>query len=458
MVAHSFPPRSSSGAIRNLNIVRNLSLTGARCTVLGHSPGDLSTSDSKIYDHGEGEFKLLPCREINLREALIQLKCRSTGLLKKIPLYARASGESRSPESAPPSDLSDDFSHTPGTGFQKFKDFITDSMALPDEHWGWVPFSVAGAVKHIRAKDVDVIYAVGKPWSCFLTGVILKMYYGKPLVIDFMDPWMANEWRPSKGRFLNLIESSLERLVVKNANFIIANTRELELNFQGRFDLEKESTGVVTCGFDSDFFKKVSAPNPSPGTPDKFIITHMGTFYNKRSPKQFLKAMKTLVDENVIPPEALEIRFIGRFHNYDTEMEGLITRGSLAGTVTLIPWVPHDQVVAHLKQADALLLIQPETHYQIPAKLYEYICLGKPVIALCEDSSAAGHIIRDEGWGYVVPNTDPGAIADTVHSLYKTRKDKGRLLAPSIDKIQKYTYFKLAQKTRQFLESAIRKA
>ncbi|MDQ7051587.1 MAG: hypothetical protein Q9P14_01310 [candidate division KSB1 bacterium] len=44
--------------------------------------------------------------------------------------------------------------------------------------------------------------------------------------------------------------------------------------------------------------------------------------------------------------------------------------------------MPHQQCLVEMTRADALLLLQPGTRIQIPAKIYEYIAVRKPIFAI----------------------------------------------------------------------------
>ncbi len=47
-----------------------------------------------------------------------------------------------------------------------------------------------------------------------------------------------------------------------------------------------------------------------------------------------------------------------------------------------------------MEEADALLLVQPQSDVQVPGKLFEYICIGRPVLALVPRNSAVEDILQ----------------------------------------------------------------
>ncbi|NIU02070.1 MAG: glycosyltransferase [Nitrosopumilaceae archaeon] len=298
---------------------------------------------------------------------------------------------------------------------QKLKDSVTDLLSFPDKYVGWIPFATWSGIKFLRKKPVDVIYAVGKPWTGFFVGYVLKLLFRKPLVIDFMDPWIASTWRPSKASLLEKLQSFLEKFIVTHSDFLIANTNELAQDFVERLNVPEKKVDVLTCGYDDadfayDFFDKSN---------HSFTITHTGSFYRRRNPKNFLKAVKILLDKGLILPDKVVINFIGSMSINDAGLNELFDDPLLKKIIHQESWVPHKQAIEYLWQSDVLLVVQPGTYLQIPAKLYEYVALQKPIIALAEENGAVGNIIRREGWGETINNDNIEKIGDVLHNYYK---------------------------------------
>lgn len=336
---------------------------------------------------------------------------------------------------------------------QRFKDFITNLFSIPDKYIGWIPFAVWAGVRSLRERPADVIYAVGKPWTGFFVGYILKVLFRKPLVIDFMDPWKASTWRPSKGSILESIQTYLERFIVTHADFVIANTNELSQDFVKRLNIPQERVDVLTCGYDEadlydDYQEKSS---------NKFTITHTGSFYKKRNPINFLKAIKALVEKNLIPPDRIAVNFVGAMAVKDPELNQLLADPLFKKVVNQESWVPHKKALEYLYQSDVLLLVQPETYLQIPAKLYEYIAVQKPIIALAEEKGAVGNIVRNEGWGEAINNENIDKIGEAIYQYYQ-EYENGKL-NPETTKynIEAYSVKSIAAKLGKIFQKILNK-
>jgi glycosyltransferase involved in cell wall biosynthesis len=334
---------------------------------------------------------------------------------------------------------------------QKIKDFITNAITIPDKEVGWLPFGFLTGMKLLNRSKIDVIYAVGKPWTGFFIGYLLKLVYSIPLVIDFRDPWTQNPFNISKGKMLEKAELHLESFIVKNADIVIANTEEVAKDFVERLNASNQKVHVLTGGYDEKDFPSMSKSDGK--RTERFVITHIGTFYRERNPANFLKAIKKLIDNKSISIGEIRINFIGGQMVKDPQLALLLQWLSTAKVLNQEPWVPHRKAIEHLYASDVLLLMQPGTYLQIPAKLYEYIFVQKPILAICEENGATDNIIKREGWGKSIRN-DVDQISNAVYELYSQFKAGELDSYIDVKSIQPYSISNLSSKLDQILTEA----
>ena len=110
---------------------------------------------------------------------------------------------------------------------------------------------------------------------------------------------------------------------------------------------------------------------------DRFRLTHAGSFFGKRDPKPFLRALAESGLEDVT------VRFLGDFRPADREfMESL----GLADRVELIDHVPRRESLRLQRDSDALLLLIPEAGGRgrgvLSGKVFEYLAAERPVLAI----------------------------------------------------------------------------
>jgi glycosyltransferase involved in cell wall biosynthesis len=146
---------------------------------------------------------------------------------------------------------------------------------------------------------------------------------------------------------------------------------------------------------------------------DRFRITHAGSFFGKRDPKRFLRALAESGLEDVT------VRFLGDFRPADREfMESL----GLADRVELIDHVPRRESLRLQRDSDVLLLLIPEAGGRgrgvLSGKVFEYLAAERPVLAIVPEDGAAAELIRDTGAGIVAGPDDVPAIRSALLSLH----------------------------------------
>ena len=70
--------------------------------------------------------------------------------------------------------------------------------------------------------------------------------------------------------------------------------------------------------------------------------------------------------------------------------------------------------------ADALLLIQPQSRVQVPGKLFEYIQIGRPILAYVLPQSPIERILEKSGIPYCCLHVgdSPGRMDDKVDNFF----------------------------------------
>jgi hypothetical protein len=84
----------------------------------------------------------------------------------------------------------------------------------------------------------------------------------------------------------------------------------------------------------------------------------------------------------------------------------LLDEAKREGLLKLVPAVLRQEAQRMTAEAHGLLLLQPQSTIQVPAKLYEYICVGRPILALVPRSSAVEEILEKAGVRFVCVYTD----------------------------------------------------
>jgi hypothetical protein len=75
-----------------------------------------------------------------------------------------------------------------------------------------------------------------------------------------------------------------------------------------------------------------------------------------------------------------------------------------------------------MRSASALLLLQPGHTVAVPAKLYEYLASGRPILAIAEEGETAD-VIRRSGAGAFAIATDEEAIIAALATVMRMARD-----------------------------------
>jgi glycosyltransferase involved in cell wall biosynthesis len=301
--------------------------------------------------------------------------------------------------------------------YQTLKNGFTDLFEIPDAEIGWFLPAFTTGWRVIKSENVDTIYATGKPWTAHLVGVALKKITGKPLVVDFRDPWLTNPFRKAASTFRDRVEAYLERKVIEKADVVITNTLALKEEFVARFPRQAPGKFVALLnGFDPDDF--AGAPKTHSHRAKKFTVMHTGFLYGKRDPRLFLEAVRRLVETQRVDSEKMKISLIGSVDlTYD--LAEYLRSHRLDEIITLVNHVPYQTSIEYLRDADVLLLLQPGTTTQVPSKLFEYIALGRPILAICPHGGATAQLVVEESLGVTAEADCIEEIASALEALYR---------------------------------------
>jgi len=292
-------------------------------------------------------------------------------------------------------------------------------FALPDRYVGWLPFAVARGLRIIRRHQITALYSTSPSPTAHLVAAVLKAASKVPWVADFRDPWVEDPGtafgtRPWRHR----LDCRLERLVVRSADRLTVTTPDLRGDFLGRYpDLPPDKVQVIYNGYDEEDFETLGPAS----RPDRFEIMHAGLVDREfRNPFPLFEAVSSLIAEGRLPREHVRITFLGispwlRSPQFTARVRAL----GLEAIVELVPRVPHSEALHRLGRSAVLLLLQAseDTGSLIPAKAFEYLRLGRPILALTLNGATAD-LLKDMDHCHVLNPADQFGLRNAVLELY----------------------------------------
>ena len=90
----------------------------------------------------------------------------------------------------------------------------------------------------------------------------------------------------------------------------------------------------------------------------------------------------------------------------------------MQNSVEVIAPIPHRACLQEIMYADVMLIVQPVTPVQIPAKIFEYIATQKPILAVSA-AGATADIVLDNKLGWWAQFDRNEEIADKLTEIHR---------------------------------------
>jgi glycosyltransferase involved in cell wall biosynthesis len=280
-------------------------------------------------------------------------------------------------------------------------------LLVPDENVSWNVTAIPAAIRIVREHGIDAVLTTSPPSSVHLIGAAVKRATGVRWVADLRDSLVAHPHRRAErlpARVKERGEHVVAGLVARQADAIVAVSEAIAEEARGFRPRGRVVAIPNGCDFD-DFAGLEYRPG------ERFRITHAGSFFGKRDPRPFLRALSQSPDEVVA-------RFVGDFRAADREFaDGL----GLDGRLELHAYVPRRRSLELQRDSEALLLLIPEAGGRgrgvLSGKVFEYLAAERPILAAVPPDGAAADLIRETGAGVVAPPDDPDALAEALSGL-----------------------------------------
>ncbi|OFW75383.1 MAG: hypothetical protein A2201_12745 [Alicyclobacillus sp. RIFOXYA1_FULL_53_8] len=241
---------------------------------------------------------------------------------------------------------------------------------------------------------------------------------------DFRDPWTQNMHFSHSG-VRKAVEEWMERRVFADADAVITVTDGFADLFRRKYPKYAHKLQVIRNGVDPDDFPLVVQPKRT----ERFTLFYGGILYPRRSPAALFQALNTALRYGKLSPDQIRVQFAVVFdYPGHTENRDLCRELGLESVVEVLGYLPHRDVLRRIQEVDALLLIGERTGQENPyvaGKLYEYLHVQKPILALLEDGEAA-RLIQTDRAGDVVDPTDVAGITQALLRLVDAHAKKQR--------------------------------
>ncbi|MFO0772377.1 MAG: glycosyltransferase [Nitrospiraceae bacterium] len=375
---------------------------------------------------------------------LLQLRDRVCGLWKGISSKSAVTVQPKSGEGEGAGD---------SKGRPSLKQALLEAIfEFPDRQCSWAAEAVQAGRSFGQPDIPDAVFATGGPWTSFVVGHELATHFRCPLLLDYRDPWTCNPYYSYSSPFLRWRAHRLEERLFRLASRVVANTEELKQEFAVQFPALAQKVVCIPNGYDREIVGagESVAQNFASSEESGYEFCHFGTVYGRRTPKALFKAVLTLFQNHAIAPKQIKMRFVGGWDVADVECNRFAEELEAHGFLKREPAVAHDACMREMSRSNTLLVLQPDSPMQIPAKIYEYVATGRPLL-LVGGEGATANLVRRHSLGLDTPN-DAVAIRALLEDLAGGQR---RLMPPSAKEIARFDYHQLAGELSSVLDAAV---
>jgi glycosyltransferase involved in cell wall biosynthesis len=238
-----------------------------------------------------------------------------------------------------------------------------------------------------------------------------------PWIADFRDP-LAHEWAlPFTNRFQKHVYRRLESGIARRADAVLTNTDAAGAAWIEKYPALASKIHVLWNGFDPD--DRIQA---LPIPPRNYqVLSHVGELYLGRNATPILESIARLIGSGRLSAPAVRVRLLGTAESVCLPSAELIRAATRQGWLEIVNAQIALREARHISQtSDRLLLLQPHSSVQVPGKLFEYLQIGRPILAFVQPASPAERILERSGVPYrcVYPNTSPDTVDQTVAQFF----------------------------------------
>ena len=245
----------------------------------------------------------------------------------------------------------------------------------------------------------------------------------------------------------------LEVAVLRKVNKVIAVVDEARIHYIKYCKLPLDKVMVIMNSVDLSLFNEQKVNTSVVAKYSKnFVITYVGGFSPHRGLDVAIRSMTKVLKEI---PNAKLLLVGGKGHKWYEEMlRRLCRKLKIENSVEFTGWVKLNDIPSYIAASDVCLIPHyksDHTDTTIPHKLFQYMAMGKPVIAT--NCRPLKRIISECKCGVIIPSGDHERMASAIITLYNDKEYARRLGENGKEAvIRRYNWEIEAKKLRKLYE------
>ncbi len=297
-------------------------------------------------------------------------------------------------------------------------------------------------IEAIKQTRPDVILETHIAFS--LAGKIAAEQTGLPLVLDDVTPPWEEEQQYGVG--LKKVARDIHRQVTAQAELLIAvNKTMVQTLIQDGLPAQK--IVIVENGIDGQLFHPQADGREIRARyglgRDEQVIVYVGSFQPFHRVDLLIQAFAQLK-----PTRPTRLLLVGQ-GRHTAECQALARQLGLLERITFAGLVPYGQIPAYVAAGD-MAVIPAHTGYSNPMKMYEYMALGKAVVAPRQQTIT--EVVSHNRNAYLFEPENDQALATALQTVIDDGALRTRLGREAGRVAANYTWEKRAESLQQALE------
>jgi glycosyltransferase involved in cell wall biosynthesis len=280
-------------------------------------------------------------------------------------------------------------------------------------HLDWFPAAFVRGLTAGRRRGVKLVWATAPHVRNLSLGYALARALDRPLVVDLRDPWTYGSlWQPVSP-LAETVELAWARTILDEAALAVFASPLTHREMESRFAVLRGKSTTIPNGFSAED----AAIEPRRGGFDgTCLLRHVGVMNDRRTPGVLLRALELAIEREPALGSSIHLELVGDLGGN----EAALARASAACRVSARGPVSRCESLALMRGADVNVLLQTVVAGTdvIAGKTFEYLAAGRPILAVVDPRGGDAWLLRDTPGAFVVPYTDPTAVADAIVALH----------------------------------------
>jgi hypothetical protein len=283
--------------------------------------------------------------------------------------------------------------------------------------WSYHASRAARAYINAHPSNSVTVFSTFPPLGSHLAAWQLVRNEKLPWIGDFRDA-LAEEGTIHGNDFQEWLIRRLERKLMQIPDALIANTDASTARLQQKFPALREKVHTIWNGYDPG---ERIFPLPTPAG-DCRVLSHTGELYGGRNAAPVLESIGRLIASGRILSRGVRVRLIGRADAGALPNQKFLARAREEGWLELVnELIPQPEALHIARSSHCLLLLQLRSPVHIPAKIFEYLQIGRPILAFVQPDSPSERLLSKCGVPYrcVYPGSPLEVIDNTVAEFFR---------------------------------------